>query len=67
MADVYSALADVCLKLYAEGNREPARLQEAKKYVTLAREIIVAKFSPQHSKAQQCDSLLFICDNINSL
>ncbi len=67
VADVYSALADVCLKLYAEGKREPERLQEAKKYVERARAICVDKFSATHTKTQQCDSLLFIIDNIGSL
>lgn len=67
VADVYSALADVCLKLYTEGKREPERLQEAKKYVERARAICVEKFSPNHTKTQQCDSLLFIIDNVSSL
>jgi hypothetical protein len=67
VADVYAALADVCLKLCAEGAREAGRLEEAKKYVELARAICLAKFGAAHTKTQQCDSLLFIIDNAATL
>ncbi len=39
VADVYSALADVCLKLFVEGGHEANKLEEGKRYVQLARNI----------------------------
>lgn len=67
VADVYSALADVCLKLFVEGGRDQGKLEEAKKYVELSREICINKFGANHTKVQQCESLLFIVENAATL
>lgn len=77
VADIYSNLGDVCMKLVAEfdqkqskkknQNEKQSKLDEAKKYYTEAQRIIQATFGPEHTKAKQFLSLLFIVDNYNSL
>lgn len=65
VADCYTNLGEVCLKLVAEGKKE--KLAEAKKYYEEANNIVVLSLGPMHPKSQQFASLLFIVDNYDSL
>jgi len=70
VADVYSNLGDVVMKLLSE-QRNAAQLDslldEASKYYTEAKRIVEASLGPAHSKAKQLDSLLFIVTNYRAL
>lgn len=85
VADTYTNLGDVCMKLVTEGKtkQRDLKLQEAKKYYTVrpglllaamltrcvqeASRIVALAFGPEHTKAKQLASLLFIVENFASL
>ena len=63
VADVLTALGDVCIKTFVENPSKGEKLSEAKKYYVEAESICVLRLGKQHSKVDQLASLLFICDN----
>jgi len=71
VADVYTNLGAVCMKLITEGKlmtkERDEKLGEAKKYYTEASRIVGATFGPDHTKAKDLASLIFIVDNFHSL
>eukprot|EP01113_Clastostelium_recurvatum_P032291 TRINITY_DN4129_c0_g1_i1.p1 TRINITY_DN4129_c0_g1~~TRINITY_DN4129_c0_g1_i1.p1 ORF type:complete len:658 (-),score=71.51 TRINITY_DN4129_c0_g1_i1:133-2106(-) len=66
VSDCYTNLGDVCMKLVCEKN-QIAQLEEAKKNYKFALRIVERAFGSTHTKCQQLESLLFICDQYNSL
>jgi len=62
VGDCYLNLGEVCMKLIVEKN-QLEKLTEAKKYYTEANRIVALQLGPNHTKTQQIQSLLFICDN----
>ena len=75
VADVYSNLGDICMKMLVEldGKKSKAsadkqpKLVEAKGHYLEAQRIVQATFGTEHTKALQYLSLLFIIDNYQSL
>jgi len=65
VADCYTNLGDVCLKLYVEAGGQGNKLSEAENYYTQANKIIGDNLGKDHPKCQQFASLLFICQNYN--
>lgn len=72
VADCYASLGDICMKLQVERNGPkdvgPAdRLAEARKFYTDACNITEKALGLAHTKCQQYQSLLFICDHYAEL
>lgn len=67
VADCYSNLGDVCMKLHAESPSHNGKLDEAKKYYQEANKIVQATFGADHPKSKQLASLLFICEHYREL
>jgi tetratricopeptide (TPR) repeat protein len=69
VADVHAAIADVCLKISVEAGRQGVakKIEEAERHLKEALEIAKASFGESHTKTQQYESLLFICQNYASL
>jgi len=66
VADCYANLGDVCMKLVSDC-KEKGKLSEAQTYYTKANKIIESSLGATHPKCQQFSSLLFICENYDSL
>jgi len=67
VADCYSNLGDVCMKLHVESIDNEGKIDEAKKYYTSASKIVVDSLGPEHSKSMQLASLIFVCENYSLL
>jgi len=65
VGDCRANLGDACMKLYVEANRAE-KLSEAKELYKKAHKISTEVLGPGHTKTQQYESLLFICDNYSS-